>query len=208
MNITVVDHALALSHLTVVRDKKTAPKEFRHALSQLGTFVAIEATSKMELEDFQVETPMMTTVGKRIAKQIGLVPILRAGIIMVEPVLDLMPSSEVWHLGLYRDEATAEPVPYYNKLPAGRPVDVALVLDPMLATGGSACMAIESMHEWGVEEVLLLSVIAAPEGIARVNAEFPETALYTCAIDDRLDENKFIVPGLGDAGDRVFNTIV
>lgn len=207
MNATVVDHALALHHLSIVRDKRTTPVQFRHSLSQLATFVAIEATAKMELENFQVETPITTTAGKRIAKRIGLVPILRAGVIMVDPLLDLMPNAEVWHLGLYRDEATAQPVPYYNKLPAGSPVDVALVLDPMLATGGSACMACKSMQAWGAGQTVLVSVIAAPEGIARVNAEFPDTPVFTCAVDERLNQNKFIVPGLGDAGDRVFNTI-
>jgi uracil phosphoribosyltransferase len=207
MRVTVVDHALALHHLTIVRDRRTAPVQFRHSLAQLATFVAIEATGRMELEDFQVQTPLTTTDGKRIARRVGLVLILRAGVIMVVPVLDLIPDAEVWHLGVYRDEATAQPVPYYNKLPAGSPVDVALVLDPMLATGGSACMACESMRDWGVDRTVLVSVIAAPEGIARVNREFPDTALYTCAVDEKLNDDKFIVPGLGDAGDRVFNTL-
>lgn len=207
MGATVVDHALALHHLTIVRDKATSCSQFRHSLSQLSTFVAIEATARLNLETFDVQTPLTVTTGHRIANRLGLVPILRAGVIMVDPVLNLIPDAEVWHLGLYRDEATAMPVPYYNKLPEGSPVDVALVLDPMLATGGSACLALQSMQDWGVKRTIMVSVIASPEGVDRVSEEFPDTQIFTCSVDDKLDEHKFIVPGLGDAGDRVFNTI-
>lgn len=207
MGATVVDHALALHHLTVVRDKETSCSQFRHSLAQLSLFVAIQATSQLELERFNLETPVTSTEGHRITQRLGLVPILRAGVIMVDPILNLIPDAEVWHLGVYRDEATAQPVPYYNKLPAGSPVEVALVLDPMLATGGSACLACESMKQWGVRQTVMVSVIAAPEGIARVNGEHPDTPVFTCSIDEKLNEHKFIVPGLGDAGDRVFNTV-
>ncbi len=207
MEATVVEHPLVRHHLAIVRNKRTGCAEFRHSLSQLATLVAVTATTKLSLESLEVPTPIQTTTGDRLSQRIGLVPILRAGVIMVDPVLDMIPDAEVWHLGLYRDEATAQPVPYYNKLPVGSPVNVALVLDPMLATGGSACMACQSMRQWGVPETNLLAIIAAPEGIARVNAEFPETRVYTCSIDEKLNEEKFIVPGLGDAGDRVFNTI-
>jgi len=207
MAATVVDHALVHHHLTVVRDQATRSAEFRQSLTQLSTFVAIQATSRLPLDKVTVQTPIMKTQGFRIAKRLGLVPILRAGVIMVDPVLNLIPDAEVWHLGLFRDEATAQPVPYYNKLPEGSPVDVAIVLDPMLATGGSACMALESLRQWGVSKTMLASVIAAPEGIQRVNNEFPQTDIFTCSIDEKLNEQKFIVPGLGDAGDRVFNTI-
>ncbi len=207
MEATVVEHALAQHHLSIVRDRQTSPPQFRHSLEQLSMLVACEATKDLELHEVRVHTPLTTAVTRRLARSIGLVPILRAGIVMVEPVLNLIPEAEVWHLGLYRDEATARPVPYYNKLPAGSPVDIALVLDPMLATGGSACMALESKQAWGARQTVLISVIAAPEGIDRVHLQFPDTPVYTCAIDGELNDDKFIVPGLGDAGDRVFNTM-
>ena len=124
---------------------------------------------------------------------------------MVDPVLDLIPSSEVWHLGFYRDEETAQPVHYYSKLPA-QPVDIAMILDPMLATGGSAVMAMDEIKSWGAKKIMMLSIIAAPEGIQHVQTKFPEAEIYTCVVDEKLNENKFIVPGLGDAGDRIFNT--
>lgn len=207
MQAKVVEHALAQHHLSIVRDRQSSPPQFRHSLAQLSMLVACEATAHLELHEVRVQTPLTTTVTHRLAKSIGLVPILRAGIVMVDPVLQLIPDAEVWHLGLYRDESTARPVPYYNKLPAGSPVDVALVLDPMLATGGSACMALESMLTWGAGQTVLISVIAAPEGIDRVAMQYPDTQVFTCAIDEKLNDDKFIVPGLGDAGDRVFNTL-
>lgn len=126
---------------------------------------------------------------------------------MVEPMLDLIPSSEVWHLGLYRDEETAQPVSYYSKLPESSPVDVAFVLDPMLATGGSACLACETLIQWGVPKIKMLSIISAPEGIEKMAHDFPDVEIHTCVIDQRLNEDAYIVPGLGDAGDRIFNTI-
>ena len=126
---------------------------------------------------------------------------------MVDPILNLLPSAEVWHLGLYRDEKTAQPVRYYDKLPPASPVDVGLVVDPMLATGGSAIAALETLQNWGVTKMKLLSIIAAPEGIAAIEAAFPEAQVYVCAIDERLNDQKFIIPGLGDAGDRSFNTL-
>jgi uracil phosphoribosyltransferase len=142
-----------------------------------------------------------------LAQRVGLVPILRAGLGMVDPILELIPTAEVWHLGLYRDEATARPVEYYSKLPATEPVDVALVIDPMLATGGSATAALAALKRWGVAHTRLLSIIAAREGIQAVQEQFPKTKIYACAIDPELNGRKFIVPGLGDAGDRIFNTL-
>jgi uracil phosphoribosyltransferase len=144
--------------------------------------------------------------GSRLAHRIAIVPILRAGLGMVEPVLELIPEAEVWHLGMYRDEATAQPVEYYSKLPADNPAHVALVLDPMLATGGSIRSAVGAMKKWGVRDVRVLSVIAAPEGIRIFHEEFPDVPVYVAAIDEELNSHKFIVPGLGDAGDRIFNT--
>ena len=207
MDAIVVEHALVQHHLSIVRDKATEAGQFRHSLRQLASLVAVRATAELPLRHVAIETPITTLDCQQLAGRIGLVPILRAGIIMVDPVLDLVPKAEVWHLGLYRDEKTAQPVPYYNKLPKGSPVDVALVLDPMLATGGSACMALESMRDWGAKETIMVAILSAPEGIQKVQQEFPSTKIYTCAVDEELNENKFIVPGLGDAGDRVFNTV-
>lgn len=168
--------------------------------------LAYSATAELNTTECPIETPVQKMVGRQLLHRIGLVPILRAGISMVEPMLDLIPGSEVWHLGFYRDEETAMPVHYYSKLPADSPVDVAFILDPMLATGGSAAMACQTMLDWGVQKIKMLSIIAAPEGIERMQREFPTIDIHTCVIDERLNENKFIVPGLGDAGDRIFNT--
>lgn len=154
-----------------------------------------------------VETPLTGMVGSELASRIALVPILRAGLGMMDPILDLIPIAEVWHLGLYRDEATAQPVRYYNKIPETQPVDVAFVLDPMLATGGSAMAAIQVLKEWGVPSISLLSVISSREGVDAVHQRFPDTQIYVCAVDAELNEHKYIVPGLGDAGDRAFNTL-
>ncbi len=158
-------------------------------------------------QDRSIQTPLTEMLGSELQPQVGLLPILRAGLGMVDPILDLIPTSEVWHLGLYRDESTAQPVKYYNKLPETRPVDVGIVLDPMLATGGSAMMAIESLKEWGVRTIKLLSIIASRDGIAAVRDRYADLQIYVCAIDPELNSKKYIVPGLGDAGDRVFNTI-
>lgn len=145
--------------------------------------------------------------GKELLPRIALVPILRAGLGMTEPLLDLLPTAEVWHLGLYRDEATARPVEYYCKIPKERPVDVAIVLDPMLATGGSAMIALNTLQKWGVRSIKLIAAIAASEGIKAVTDQSPQTQIYVGAIDRELNAQKFIVPGLGDAGDRTFNTL-
>jgi uracil phosphoribosyltransferase len=193
--------------LSRLRDVETQPEEFRRLVARLAVLLAYEATQDLALDEVSVRTPLVQTPGQRLTQRIGLIPILRAGLGMVDPILDLIPSAEVWHLGLYRDEETAQPVRYYSKLPTQRPVDVALVVDPMLATGGSATAAIELLRAWGVPVVKLLSIIAAPEGIRAVEQMFPETRIYVCAVDQRLNTQKFIVPGLGDAGDRTFNTL-
>ncbi len=164
-----------------------------------------EATRDLRTRPAQVETPLEACSGEELSQRVGLVPILRAGLGMVDPILDLLPDAEVWHLGFYRDEKTLEPVEYYQKLPAGNPVDVALVLDPMLATGGSLLAALEALHRWGVSKISILAVIAAPEGIKRISGVHPETRIFVCAIDDRLNDDAYILPGLGDAGDRIFN---
>jgi uracil phosphoribosyltransferase len=205
--VTVVNHPLVQHHLTRLRDARTSPEEFRFLLRRLAVLLAYEATQDLTLEPYEVPTPLTVTAGKRLRQRVGLVPILRAGLGMVDPVIDLIPQAQVWHLGLYRDEQTAQPVEYYSKLPTDSPVDVALVVDPMLATGGSALAALTVLQRWGVEQLKLLSVIAAREGLERVQRESPDTQIYVCAIDEELNAQKFIVPGLGDAGDRTFNTL-
>jgi uracil phosphoribosyltransferase len=202
-----VQHPLIACHLTRLRDKDTPSPEFRQLVNRLATLLAYEATKDLKVEAVQVETPLVTTEGRQLSQRIGLIPILRAGLGMIDPVLELIPSAEVWHLGLYRDEETAKPIRYYSKLPPGRPVDVALILDPMLATGGSAVDALTTLRDWGVRQVKILSVIASEEGVKRVECEFPDAQIYVCQIDPDLNDRKFIVPGLGDAGDRIFNTI-
>ncbi len=201
-----VDHPLIQCHLTRLRDVSTPPVEFRHMVRRLATLLAYEATKDLSCEPEPVSTPLTDTVGSKLAQRVGLVPILRAGLGMVDPVLDLIPTAEVWHLGLYRDESTAQPVKYYSKLPPQRPVDLALIVDPMLATGGSAVAALQTLREWGVKQTKVLSIIASEEGIKAVEAEFPDAQVYVCQIDPTLNDQKFIVPGLGDAGDRIFNT--
>lgn len=201
-----VAHPLIQHHLTKLRDKTTMPDEFRRQVQRLAMLLGYEATRDLHTEACEVETPLTRTVARRLSPRIGLVPILRAGLGMVDPLLNLLPQAEVWHLGMYRDEATAEPVEYYNKLPSHDAVDVALVLDPMLATGGSMIAALQALQRWGVPKLKVLSLIAAPEGISSVTAACPEAQVYVCAIDQELNARKFIVPGLGDAGDRSFNT--
>ena len=201
-----VQHPLISCHITRLRDQTTPPAEFRQLVNRLASLLAYEATKDLRAEPVMVQTPLAKTEGRQLAQRIGLIPILRAGLGMIDPVLELIPTAEVWHLGLYRDEETAKPIKYYSKLPPERPVDVALILDPMLATGGSAVDALTTLREWGVPHVKLLSLIASEEGVKRVNFEFPNAQIYVCQIDPILNDRKFIVPGLGDAGDRIFNT--
>lgn len=207
-SVQEVSHPLIQTHLTRLRDVSTSPEVFRQLVGRLAVLLAYEATKDLEVETGTVQTPLTQTTGYSLKGRIGMVPILRAGLGMVDPILDLIPAAEVWHLGLYRDEETARPVRYYDKLPKSQPVDVALVVDPMLATGGSAVAALETLREWGVKRLKLLSIIASPEGTREVHAKIPEADVYVCAIDECLNDQKFIVPGLGDAGDRTFNTLV
>ncbi len=206
-HVVEVRHPLVQHHLARLRNKATEPVEFRTLIKRLTELLVYEATQDLKLSDVEVVTPLTTMTGRRLSQQIGLVPILRAGLGMVDPVLNLIPSAEVWHLGLYRDEATALPVQYYSKLPATDPVDVGMVLDPMLATGGSATAALESLKAWGVPSLKLLSIIASQDGIRAVTSKLPNVQIYVCAIDPELNSRKYIVPGLGDAGDRTFNTL-
>ncbi|MEC9094958.1 MAG: uracil phosphoribosyltransferase [Planctomycetota bacterium] len=202
----VVDHPLVKHHLTELRCTDTPSSTFRRLIHRLSTLLAYEATKNLTTADRIVQTPICQTTGQKLDQRIALVPILRAGLGMVDPVLDLIPDAEVWHLGLYRDETTAKPVEYYNKLPSDHVDDLGLILDPMLATGGSASSACAALTKWGIPNIKLLSIIAAPEGIDVVNRDFPDVELFVCSIDERLNDQKFIIPGLGDAGDRIFHT--
>ncbi len=205
-NVREIDHPLVQLHLTRLRDVNTSPAEFRSLVRRVATILAAAATDDLRLKKTTVQTPLATAPGYELAERISLVPILRAGLGLVDPLLDLIPDAEVWHLGLFRDEETARPVEYYQKLPASDPPDVALVVDPMLATGGSATLALDVLKRWGVPRTRLVVLIAAPEGIAAVREKFPETEIITAQVDEYLNDQKFIVPGLGDAGDRLFNT--
>ena len=201
-----VEHPLIEHHLADLRSVQTEPAEIRRLVQRLAVLLAYEATKDLQLEPRTVQTPLAAAPAARLRQRIGLIPILRAGLGMVDPIIDLIPSAEVWHLGVYRDAATLQPVEYYSRLPATEPVDVALVVDPMLATGGSAVAALAMLRQWGVPQSKLLAVIAASAGIDHVQAEFPETQIYVAAVDAQLNDQAYIVPGLGDAGDRIFNT--
>lgn len=201
-----LDHPLVQHHLTHLRSKETSPHIFRAQIRRLAAMLAIEATRDMPLRIKPIETPLTAMDGKVLAPRIGLVPILRAGLGMTDAVLDLLPTAEVWHLGFYRDEETLQPVEYYRKFSANPP-DLVFVLDPMLATGGSAAAGIQMVKDWGAPEVRMLSIIAAPEGVARVREAHPDVNIYVCKIDQGLNDSAYILPGLGDAGDRIFNTL-
>lgn len=205
--VHTVVHPLMAHHLAALRQGGTAPAEFRRLVHRVSTLILCQATADLQTEAVDVETPLARMQGRRLCERVRLVPILRAGLGMVEAALELLPDAEVWHLGLYRDEETAEPVKYYEKVPPVLPVDVALVLDPMLATGGSATAALAGLREWGARHVKLLSIIAAEEGVRRVATEFPQVDIHVGEIDPDLNASKFIVPGLGDAGDRMFGTL-
>lgn len=199
-------HPLSAHHLTILRDVTTPPAIFRSQVQRLATLLAVYATEDLNLVSKSIATPLTQHVGQCLAVKIAIVPILRAGLSMVEPVLHLLPDAEVRHLGMYRDEETAKPVEYYRKLPRGFPADVGLILDPMLATGGSIRMAVAALKDWGVKDIRVISLIAAPEGIKLLHEEAPDVPLYVAGVDECLNAQKFIVPGLGDAGDRIFNT--
>ena len=206
-NVFVLTHPLAAHHLSILREIRTSPAQFRTQIHLLAMLLAVRATDDLALEPSIVQTPLAKMTGSRMAQRIGIVPILRAGLGLVEPVLQLIPDAAVWHLGMYRDEATAQPIEYYCKLPTGNAVDVGLVLDPMLATGGSIRAAVLALKRWGVPDIRVLSVLAAKQGVEQFRHEFPDVKVFVAAIDPVLNDHKFIVPGLGDAGDRMFNTL-
>jgi uracil phosphoribosyltransferase len=204
--VCVSTHPLVQHKLALLRDHRTDPKMFRELLRELAVLIAYEATADLATEEVTVITPMGQASGRHLQERVGLVPILRAGLGMVEGIWNLMPNTEVWHIGLFRDEQTLEPVEYYNRLPVSPTVDVCLILDPMLATGGSAVAAVDILKSWGAKRIKFAGVIAAPEGVARLTAAHPDVPLYLAAVDERLNEIGYIVPGLGDAGDRLFGT--
>ncbi len=199
-------HPLIRHKIAALRDAKTAPSDFRRLVRELTTLLAYEATTDAQTEERIVRTPLGPCASRCLKDSIAVVPILRAGLGMAEGLLDTIPEAQVWHIGLYRDERTLEPREYYNKLEHGCRADVAFVVDPMLATGGSAVHACELVHAAGISKIKLLSLIAAPEGIARFAEAFPNVPIHVAAIDERLTEIGFIYPGLGDAGDRQFAT--
>jgi uracil phosphoribosyltransferase len=204
--VHVSNHPLVLHKLTLLRDSRTDPKLFRELLREMAVLLAYEATTDLATKELVVTTPMGQAQGYQLAERIGLVPVLRAGMGIVEGIWNLMPNTEVWHIGLFRDEQTLEPVEYYNRLPVSPTVDVCLVLDPMLATGGSAVATVDILKKWGASRIKFLGVIAAPEGVERLTTAHPDVPVYLAVIDEKLNEIGYIVPGLGDAGDRLFGT--
>jgi uracil phosphoribosyltransferase len=205
-NVFESKHPLVLHKISRLRDVDTNPKKFRELVQEIAALLVYEATADLAITQRDVQTPLALTTGYELKEKIGLVPILRAGLGMVEGIWELMPSAEVWHIGLYRDEKTLRPVEYYNKLPLEPTVSVCLILDPMLATGGSATAVIDVLKRWGVKKIKFVGLIGAPEGIAHMQREHPDVPIYLAAIDDHLNEKGYIVPGLGDAGDRQFGT--
>jgi uracil phosphoribosyltransferase len=199
-------HPLVQHKLTLLRDVETKPKKFRELIREVSMLLCYEATEDLGLKPVTVDTPMGTAVGEELVDKIGLIPVLRAGLGMVEGIWEMMPSAEVWHIGLYRDERTLKPVSYYNKLPTSPTVQVCLVLDPMLATGGSASATIDILKNWGAERIKFLGILAAPEGIERLQHNHPDVPIHIATIDKKLNDIGYIVPGLGDAGDRQFGT--
>jgi uracil phosphoribosyltransferase len=205
-NVFASTHPLVQHKLSRLRDKKTEPKKFRELVREIAGLLAYEATADLAVMPRDFDTPLAHMTGAELQEKIGLVPILRAGLGLVEGFWELMPSAEVWHIGLYRDEHTLRPVEYYNKLPLEPTVSVCLILDPMLATGGSACATADVLKRWGVKKIKFVGLIGAPEGIAAMQQAHPDIPIYLAAIDDHLNERAYIVPGLGDAGDRQFGT--
>lgn len=199
-------HPLVKHKLTLLRSTATKPKKFRELIRELAMLLCYEATAELQLAETVVESPMGEAPGHVLTDKIGLIPILRAGLGMVDGIWEMMPSAEVWHIGLYRDEETLKPVSYYNKLPTQPTVQVCLVLDPMLATGGSAVATVDILKRWGADRIRYVGILAAPEGIAALQSAHPDVPIHIAKIDSHLNDIGYIVPGLGDAGDRQFGT--
>jgi uracil phosphoribosyltransferase len=205
-NVFPSKHPLVHHKLARLRDRNTDPKKFRELIREVAALLAYEATADLTVLPHQVQTPLALADAFELQEKIGLVPILRAGLGMVEGIWGLMPQAEVWHIGIYRDEKTLKPVEYYNKLPVEPTVSVCLILDPMLATGGSAVATVDVLKKWGVSKIKFIGIIGAPEGINLLQSHHPDVPIYLAQVDVRLNEHGYIVPGLGDAGDRQFGT--
>ncbi|WP_019878441.1 uracil phosphoribosyltransferase [Succinispira mobilis] len=207
MGVHIVDHPLIQHKLTLIRDEKTGTKDFREMLEEIATLMAYEITRNLPLEDFKVKTPVAECTGKiLVGRKVGVVPILRAGLGMLGGVLNLIPNAKVGHIGLYRDPETLKPVEYYCKLPADATEREFILVDPMLATGYSSVAAVDILKRKGAKNIKLMCLVAAPEGVAVMQERHPDVDIYTAAVDDYLDDHGYIVPGLGDAGDRIFGT--
>ena len=206
MHVQVMDHPLIQHKVTLMRKKETGSKDFRNLLEEITMLMGYEITRDLPLEDVEIETPVAKMIGKQISgKKLGIVPVLRAGLGMVQGMLNLVPTAKVGHIGLYRDPQTLEPVEYYCKLPDVEDRDF-IIVDPMLATGGSASAAITLLKEKGIKNIKLMCLVAAPQGVQKVNADHPDVRIYVAALDDKLNDQRNIVPGLGYAGDRIFGT--
>jgi uracil phosphoribosyltransferase len=211
-NVVVSNHPLIQHKLTLLRNVETEPKKFRELVREITWLLAYETLDDVPLVDLPIRTPMGAVVGKELGERIGLIPILRAGMGMVDAMLEVLPMAEVWHIGLYRDHRTLAPVEYYNKLPVEPKVTMCLILDPMLATGGSAVATVDVLKRWGAKRITFMGLIAAPEGVRRMQEAHPDVDIHVAAVDDHLTDGKdgkpagYIVPGLGDAGDRQYGT--
>lgn len=206
--LQVLDHPLIQHKLTIIRNKDTGTKYFREVVNELARLMVYEASRDMPLEDVEIETPIGKTVQKKLAgKKVAIIPILRAGLGMVDGILDLIPAAKVGHIGMYRDHETLEPVEYFVKLPSDIHERQLFVVDPMLATGGSAIAAIDALKKRGASTIKFLCLVAAPEGVEALRKAHPDVDIYTAGLDEKLNEQSYIVPGLGDAGDRLFGTL-
>jgi len=207
MSLFVSDHPLVQHKVALLRDVNTESMHFRELVGEIAQLLFFDATRTLQTSVVTVQTPLAPCISKVIWQRVGIIPILRAGLPMAEAMLRVLPKASVWHLGLYRDHETHQPITYYNKLPPNPNIDVGYVVDPMLATGGSATVAVDILKKWGLKEIKLIAIIAAPEGVEIMRLNHPDVPIYLGALDSHLDENKYIVPGLGDAGDRQFGTV-
>lgn len=206
-NLIIIDHPLAKRDLTILRDKHTTPLEFRNAIKRISSVLITAVTKNFELKEFKVETPLEKTMGYKLNHDVVIVPILRAGLTLVEPFLEMIPDASVGHIGLYRDEETLKPVDYYLKLPKNIKKAKVLIIDPMLATGGSASAAISFLKERGAKDITLVCLLAAPQGVMKVSTDHKDVKIFAIALDRTLNDRGYILPGLGDAGDRTFGTL-
>ncbi len=205
-NLHISNHPLIQHKLSILRNARIEPKKFRELIREISILLAYEATADLGMRSIDVNTPLGVAHCQELTETIGLVPVLRAGLGMVEGIWEMMPGAEVWHIGLFRDERTLRPVQYYNKLPVAPTVQVCLILDPMLATGGTAVATVDILKKWGAQRIKYLGLIGAPEGVGRLQSAHPDVPIYLAALDERLNDVGYIMPGLGDAGDRQFGT--